>query len=71
VGERKGVEKVQKRTKSAQYWQPGEERMEKWMKERKGEEKEAVNGIKMGGGKGAGGEQGAGGRRGYCKSALW
>jgi hypothetical protein len=57
VGERKGVEKVQKRVKSAQYRQPGEERREMWMKERKGHEKEEENGIKMGGGKGAGGVQ--------------
>ena len=47
MGERKGVEKVQKRVKSAQYWQPGEERREMWMKERKGHEKEEENGIKM------------------------
>ena len=51
------MERVQERAKSSHYWQPGEERREKWMKERKGEEKEDENGIKMGGGKGAGGVQ--------------
>jgi hypothetical protein len=60
-GGEEGSGEVQKWAKSAQYWQPGEERREKWMKERKGEEQEEENGIEMGG---------VGGGQGYCKSAL-